>query len=298
MGSNIHRRLIHIVLASLLGVFGPIVGTGPLHADVKIAEKSHGNIFIELYGTISQADADNLVRYADKLSYGAQPQIFLNSTGGDADAAMRIGRLIRGMDGATYAADRCYGSCALIFIAGVTRFNLGKIGLHRPYLTTLAQAGEPSLPSLLPKLEAYVHEMGIADDFYQEIVSTNPSSMKLYDRKDIEAMVPEKDPTYDELETSYEARGYGVDTAEMRRRQAKSDKCDSNILEELSTCAQALKWGLSERAYFKRRGKIAWCDLTEEEKNTLSLEKRKEQRDHPLYQKREACVRSVMLGPQ
>jgi hypothetical protein len=296
MRSNIHRRLIYITLASLLGVFGPTVGTGPLHADVKIAEKTHGNIVIELHGTISQADAENLARNADKLSYGSQPQIFLNSTGGDVDAAMQIGRLVRSIDGVTYSADKCYGSCALIFIAGVARFNIGKIGLHRPYLGPFVQNGEPRLPSLLPKLKAYVQEMGIADDFYQEMISTDPSSMKLYDHKAIETMVPERDPAYDELETSYEARGYGVDTAEMKRRQTKSDKCDSNDLEELSTCAQALKWGLSERAYYKRRGKIAWCDLTEEEKNTLNLEKRKEQRNHPLYQKREACIRSMMLS--
>jgi hypothetical protein len=296
MRSNIHRTLINITLASLLGVFGPVLGTGPLHADVKISEKTSGNIVIELRGTISQADAENLARNADKLSYGSQPQIFLNSAGGDVDAAMQIGRLVRSLDGATYSADKCYGSCVLIFIAGVARFNLGKLGLHSPYLVLSAQNGEPTLPSLLPKLKTYVREMGISDDFYQEMVSTDPSSMKLYDRKAIETIVPERDPTYDELETSYEARGYGVDPAEMRRRQTKSDKCDSNDLEELSTCAQALKWGLSELAYFKRRGKIPWCDLTEEEKNTLNLEKRKERRDHPLYQKREACVRRVMLS--
>src|SRR5580698_4717444 len=103
MRSNIHRTLINITLASLLGVFGPMVGTGPLHADVKISEKTSGNIVIELHGTISQADAEHLSRNADKFLYGSQPQIFLNSAGGDADAAMQIGRLIRSIDGVTYA---------------------------------------------------------------------------------------------------------------------------------------------------------------------------------------------------
>ena len=143
------------------------------------------------------------------------------------DAAMQIGRLIRSVDGDAYAADKCYSSCALIFIAGVARFNIGTIGLDRPYSASSPQNREPierQLSLLQPKLKTYVQEMGITDNFYEEMVNTDPSSVKLYDRKAIEKIVPERDPTRDEIETSYEARAYGVDTAEMRRRERTSIK--------------------------------------------------------------------------
>jgi hypothetical protein len=301
MGSSTHRGLINEILASLLGAVGLIAGIGPLHAEVKLEEKSYGNIVIELHGAISQADADELTRNAGRFLYGSPPQIFLNGTGGDVDAAMRIGRLIRSVDGVTYSTDNCYGGCALIFIAGVSRFNLGTIGLNRPHPASSPQSREQTeqqLSLLLPKLKGYVEEMGVTDRFYQEMVNTNSSSMKLYYRKAIEEMIPERDPAHDEIETSYEARGYGVDPAEMRRRDRETSKCDAEDIEEISACAQALKWGLSMRLYYKRRGKIPWCGLTDEEKRALNSQKREAKRDDPLVLKQEACIRNVMLGPE
>jgi hypothetical protein len=300
MGSSAHRGLIKGMLASALGAVGLIAAIGPLHADVKLDEKSYGNFVIELHGAISQADADELMRNATRFWYRSPAQIFLNGTGGDLDAAMRIGRLIRSVDGVTYSSDNCYGGCALVFIAGVSRFNLGTIGLNRPRPASSAQGREPveQAPSLLlPKLKAYVAEMGVTDRFYQEMVNTNSSSMKLYYRKAIEEMVPERDPAYDEIETSYEARGYGVDAAEMRRRERETSKCNAIDLEEISACAQAFKWGLSMRQYYKRRGKIAWCGLTVEEKRSLDSQQRDAKRDDPAVLKQEACIRNVMLGP-
>jgi hypothetical protein len=300
MCSTIHRGLLKVIPASLLAVLGLIVAIGSLHAEIKLEEKSNGSTVIELHGTISQTDAEELAQNANRFLFGPPPQIFLNSTGGDVDAAMRIGRLIRSVDGITYSADKCYGSCALIFIAGVSRFNLGTIGLRRPHSAPSPQGREPAEQQAaleLPKLKAYVQEMGETDRFYQEMVNADASSMKLYSRKAIEEIVPEKDPVHDDIETSYEARGYGVDPAEMRRREKETEKCDERDLEEMSACSQALKWGLSVRLYYKRRGKIPHCSLTEDEKRTLSLQQRVAKRDHPLILKQEACIRSVMLSP-
>jgi hypothetical protein len=43
MGSSAHRGLIKGMLASALGAVGLIAAIGPLHADVKLEEKSYGN---------------------------------------------------------------------------------------------------------------------------------------------------------------------------------------------------------------------------------------------------------------
>jgi len=227
----------------------------------------------------------------------------LDSTGGHVDAALQIGRLIRKNEGVINVREnyKCYSSCALIYIAGVQRSNFGMIGLHRPYLASNPQSRrsiERETLLMLQKLKDYVQEMGVTDIFYQEIVNTEPSNMKLYVGRDIEQIVPLHDPTYDEVTNSYLARRYGVDTAEMRARDKDSENCVT-LAPDTSReviCTNAILWGLSERVYEERSKDLAKCQLSTEEQNTLRLTQRNEKRDHPIYLKLEACERKIMLG--
>ena len=68
--------------------------------------------------------------------------------------------------------------------------------------------------------------MGIVDSFYELMVNTAPSEIRLYRGNEITNLVPKTDPTCDEIENSYEARKYGVSAAEMRKRKAEAkQKC-------------------------------------------------------------------------
>jgi hypothetical protein len=257
-----------------------------------------------VYNTISKTDANYIAQRETDFESGGM-FLTLDSTGGDVDAALQIGRIIRKNEGIINVREnyKCYSSCALIYIAGVQRSNFGVIGLHRPYLASAPQSRqsiERETPLMLQKLKGYVQEMGISDIFYQEMVNTEPSNMKLYVGRDIEKIVPVLDPTYDEVMTSYLARNYGVDTKEMRLRQVDEEKCviqfvQNRAFDEIS-CIQAIDWGLSERVYKERETKTTQCKLSDEEENTLKLVKIKERRDHPLWLKRETCLRNIMLG--
>jgi hypothetical protein len=86
-------------------------------------------------------------------------------------------------------------------------------------------------------------QMGITDNFYQQMVNTEPAQMVVYgtaisDAELAEArklgmpawpsykrLVPEYDPVYQEVEISYSARRYGVTTSEMRRREIDAEGC-------------------------------------------------------------------------
>jgi hypothetical protein len=112
-------------------------------------------------GEITMADADKL-----ESSNCPRPMIALdNSPGGDVRAGMRIGRWIRENQAATVVARNdkyCYSTCALVFIAGVDRINIGVIGLHRPYLTGTPQSAEriPALVSAMREdVKAYIAEV-------------------------------------------------------------------------------------------------------------------------------------------
>ena len=296
------RGLTLAMLALCFGLGIVMFSIKSLHADVTL--RNNGGFVIDIFNTISKADADSISQRATELEYGSRPFVRLNSFGGDVEAAMQIGRMIRKSEGATAVLDtsaKCYSSCALIYIAGLRRDNYGTIGLHRPYLASAPhsrQTIESQVPLMLQRLKVYVQEMGVTDIFYQEMLNTEPSGMRLYVGDNIQTLVPGSDPTFDEVMISYRARAYSVDTAEMRRRDKNAEKCFVQFPNDLRhlICSEALAWGLSERVYNERNAKRSQCKLLDGEEDALKLVKQKEIWDHPLFLKREACIRRIMLG--
>jgi hypothetical protein len=168
---------------------------------------------------------------------------------------------------------------------------------------------------MLSQVRQYVTEMGITDNFYQQMVNTEPSQMVVYGNpsaaefrevnkelgirstpNDWTSLVPEHDPVYQEITTSYEARKYGVTTLEMRKRDNDAERCSKREGLDYFNCAEAVRWGLSERVYLERDKQartVCWRD--EDQKLLLSISK-KERRDHSLWIKRDTCTRDIMLG--
>jgi hypothetical protein len=187
----------------------------------------------------------------------------------------------------------------LIFIAGVRRtvFN-GALGLHRPYLSALPQSRETvekQVPLMLSMLKTYVNEMGITDNFYQQMVKTEPSRMAMYYLDDYTKLVPEIDPVYAEVEIARDARRYGITTSEMRQREQDAKSCDRS---RYATCSEAIRWGLSERVYVERKAKVdAACELSDEEGGKVDKTPFKLRSDLPSTIRLETCQRRIMLDP-
>ena len=49
---------------------------------------------------------------------------------------------------------------------------------------------------MLSMLKTYINEMGITDNFYQQMVNTEPSRMAIYYWDDYANLVPEIDPVF------------------------------------------------------------------------------------------------------
>jgi hypothetical protein len=302
-----HRSIIAAALALVLGVFGAALQFETSYADVTYVASGGSGYWgarfseIRVFGTISKADARYFEEHAIELERN-ELAVYLDSLGGDVDAAMQIGRIIRRNESSVFVSKtaKCYSSFVLIYIGGVERYNEGAIGLHRPYFASAPQSRrsiEREAPLMLQTLKAYVHEMGITDNFYQEMVNTEPSQMKLYLGSSVRSLVPKLDPTYDEIETAYEARSFGIDTAEWRIRKSECSYDDIPPLPPgVSFCKPALSWGLSDSVAERRLKHLDHCQLSSDEKRELGMVPRRERRDHPLYLKREACIRNVMLG--
>jgi len=258
-------------------------------ADINIDEEHLGYLGqfqVHISGTITKADAQTLQTRMSKylrdqtnllrIPASAIRQdltgmyVSLNSDGGDIFAAMDIGRVVRSYPsgGGVHVelGDHCLSSCALIFIAGARRYNNGLVGVHRPYLGAAPQDEatlKQQVPLMLATVKRYVAEMGITDGFYEVMVNTLPAQMKLFSGSAIEALVPVDDPIQDEIDIAISAQHYGLNTAEMRRREADVvARCpDRNAF--VSNCAEAIRWGVSRRDYDERfGGAVRACPIT------------------------------------
>jgi hypothetical protein len=98
------------------------------------------------------------VRFGPVIGRGTVVRLPDNA-GGDLDAAMRLGRIVRAAGARTEAVGACDSACAVLWAAGAERSIApgGSIGLHAP--STSGDHG----PALLADLRAYHQEMGAED---------------------------------------------------------------------------------------------------------------------------------------
>jgi len=272
-------------------------------ADVSRPEDNGSYVLLWVTGKISEADAFQFDLLSSIFEHKT-PWIFLNSRGGDVTAAMKIGRIVRKYDGWTIINrdNKCYSSCALIYIAGVSRDINGKgeLGLHRPYFAAAPQSREAiqrQVPIMLTTLKNYVAEMGVSDNFYQEMVNTEPSGIRIYRTETIDRLVSPSDPTNDEIVTANGARNYGITTSEYRKRSDEAATCVNAKLVHTSDCYGAIMWELSESVYRERWAKVARdCQVSDEELAILEKTPIKQKNDLPFVERVFTCRRNTMLG--
>ena len=277
-----------------------LLPTPRVRADVVVFDRTESSLFVDISGTITNLDAKTFENTI--LDIGSR-RLFtrLDSVGGDVFAAMQIGRLIRKHDGVTVISvpSRCYSGCALIFIAGVTRHNVGELGLHRPYQVTVLQdrqSNEKQLQRILTLIKQYVAEMGIAENFFDQMINTGHTETAIYKMDSYANLVPEMDPGFLEVQFAYTARRYGMTPAQMRERERDAEVCLTGAVKEIVVCQEATRWGLSVQVYRERSAKIKACELGYDDRLILQTLPAGKRRDHPLVLKQEACQQKIMLG--
>jgi hypothetical protein len=274
------------------------VSASLVRADVFVHDRTESSLFVDISGTVTNPDSKTFESVIQDLG-SRRLYVRLDSVGGDVFAAMHMGRLIRKHDGVTIISvpSKCYSGCALLFIAGVMRHNLGELGLHRPYQVAVLkdrQANEKQPPRMLTLIKQYVAEMGIAEEFYDEMINTEASKTAIYRMDGYTILVPEIDPGFLEVQFSYGARRYGMTAAQMRQREQDAETCFTRALKEIPDCQEAIKWGLSEELYRERIAKTKACELGNDDRRTLQASPPGRRRDHPVVLKQEACQQKIM----
>jgi hypothetical protein len=270
------------------------------------AHPTFANVSVEEMGPVPEIVISGEIRAEDVAAFSAaldrtdgKPRINLSGSGGDVNAAIAIGRIIRKHQLFLLATDKCYSSCALIYIGSVYRTSLSFIGLHRPYFRGKPQSAsqlQQALPKMILDIKAYVREMGITDEFTNAMLNTPPEGMLVFKADEIYKLVPKSDPLWDEITTSYSARKYGISTDEYRRRDASiADKC---AIKDFSFCSEAVKWGLSVDVYRSREQvRSERCKFSDADRKLLQPIQKAGGwwQESEIVIKFEDCARAVML---
>lgn len=218
-----------------------------------------------------------------------------------------------------YPGQRCDSSCALIFVAGVNRWNWGIIGVHRPYYVVQPNAPSPSgsdISALRSLTLEYLREMNVSDQLGTRLLDTPPRDMYLLWGNESLAYVSEIDPVHEDLSAIRDARRYGLDTAsyfrlvnaakEVARHTCQQDQnpfCDQSVQDELL-------WGLDSKEIEARSEAVrSTCLISPSEKTQVTAYVKQQvvaaiaqrssdyldpENEHPALKRNRDCIIEMM----
>ncbi len=228
--------------------------------------------YLHYRGRIQPADYD-LVRI--KLSQMPRlpsgqiaPEIWIESIGGDVNAAMQIGTLLRASMATVVASGTCASSCIFVLLGGVERGVMpddssassfmvnsrepkyfGRVGVHRAYRASVsaletAQQIRSERNALKQRVVKYLDDMDIAPELASLMDATPPEEMRYLTKQELARFrITGRDPTYDEREIASAAEFYKLTSAEYRARVVAA-----NLLCNSIDISKPVSHGLREMA--------------------------------------------------
>ena len=136
-------------------------------------------------GDISHADVARARELGGLLKSGkrklAGNAVGFASAGGDFDASMQLGRLLRELGLSTVVAKdaQCMSACVFAFMGGERRAVEGRLGVHRPWFPVAKDFPDrqSKYRSVQKTLRAYIDEMDFPDSLYETVMAVPPESM-------------------------------------------------------------------------------------------------------------------------
>lgn len=187
-----------------------------------------------LSGPITHADLADAKVMAALVEGGRQKiadnSVWFASTGGDVDASMELGRLLRklGVFALIGRNDRCFSACVFAFMGGERRIVAGQLGIHRPYfpLTKDFPERQAKFRHLQKTLRDYIEELDFPPSFYEAVMAVPPESMKILAPVELKAYYLEGiSPSSEDLADAAAARRLGLTMVDYLLRKAQAPAC-------------------------------------------------------------------------
>ena len=186
-----------------------------------------------LSGEISQADVASAEVMASLVRSGKQTiagnTVWLASNGGDIDAGMDLGRLLRKLGLFTLIGqnDRCLSACVFAFMGGERRSVAGQLGIHRPYFPfTDASDRQTRFRHLQKILKEFVEELDFPTSLYEAVMLVPPESMQIVEPADLKRFYLEGiSPSTEDMVDAAAARRLNISMFEYLQRKARAPAC-------------------------------------------------------------------------
>jgi hypothetical protein len=218
-----------------------------------IVGKVQGDSFISLNGDINKGDLEKWIIPAFKNVQGKK-YIFLNSTGGDVEEAMKIGRYFKKNEFSVSVAYKniCYSSCVFLLAGGVDRGVGGEVGIHRPYFGSLDKSLTTSQikefrEKINLNLKTYLTEMDINPSLVDVMNSYPPEKMKILSDEELRTYrLNIEDANFEEKEVAKVAYSYNMTSSEWRVRSANARSQCEGVKTEFCFATKILNISKSE----------------------------------------------------
>jgi hypothetical protein len=186
-----------------------------------------------LSGEITHADVESAAVMERLLKSGKQKiegnSVRLASNGGDIDAGMALGRLLRRLGIFTLVGkdDQCLSACVFAFMGGERRRVEGRLGIHRPYFLSTEAAGRQAKFRYLEKtLKAFVWEMDFPESLYEAVMRVPPESMQIVSPANLKRFYLEGlSPSTEDRIDAASARRLNLSMVEYLKRKAQAPAC-------------------------------------------------------------------------
>jgi hypothetical protein len=188
------------------------------------------DIFVYMEGPIRTGDDKVFADMVDRS--GRSGILAVDSSGGDLQTAMAIGRRVRKGGFAVSVANdaECASACVLILAAGVTRivYERAAVIVHRPYIDGPLPSGadyDAHHKQMVRSLDAYLAEMNIPGDLASRMMVIPPHRAETLSKADLSTyLLNAPDPADEQRRMSEESAALGVSVADLSARKADAER--------------------------------------------------------------------------
>ena len=201
-----------------------LFGIAPSARSASVTLLSDPRDVVLVNGVIETADVAKIDGILSSLK--GTPALWINSDGGDLEAAIAIGRLLRKTEAVVTVQGRCASACVFILAGGVTRSAMqGVVVIHRPFLTKDLPGGtgyDESYKRAAQMIRSYLAEMNIPAELGDRMLTIPPDEGVTLTKEELDryTLLIAQDPAYEQKLAANEAHRWGISLTEQRRRQA------------------------------------------------------------------------------
>ena len=156
------------------------------------------------------------------------------SEGGDVDAAMQLGRILRQIGVSTLVprGEQCLSSCVFAFMGGDQRTVAGQLGIHRPYFASARKAAErrTQYRQLQRRLRDYIEDLDFPSSLYEAVMAVPPESVRLLGASELKRYYLQgMSPAAEEEMDAAAARHLGLSVSAYLQRKDREQNCGQTL---------------------------------------------------------------------